>query len=227
MSNIQNVIGKPEQHLHAGADTLAERAYREIEEMIVTLEIAPGQVLSEAQLIKDLGIGRTPIREALQRLASEGLVNVIPRRGAFVSEINLSRQLLLLELRREVERLCARKAAIRATPAEQKAFSDLADQLGQAADSCDEAAFMRLDLQFNRAIVKACHNEFAEGAMQRMQGLSRRFWFQHYRKAFDLERCARLHENVARAISRGDEENAGIASDALSDYIVEFARSTI
>lgn len=209
------------------ADTMTDRAYRQIEEMIVTLKLEPGQVLSEAQLTEDLGIGRTPVREALQRLAAEGLVNVLPRRGVLVSEINLSRQLLLLELRREVERLCARKAALRATADEKSQFGDLAGQLDDAADNRDYTAFMGLDLKFNQMIVAACRNEFAERALRRTQGLSRRFWFQHYREALDLERCARLHAHVARAISEGDEEAAAQASDHLIDYLAEFTRSTL
>lgn len=209
------------------SDTLTDRAYQQLEEMIVTLRLEPGQVLSEAQLAEDLGIGRTPVREALQRLASEGLVNVLPRRGVLVSEINLSRQLLLLELRREVERLCARKAAMRATADERAGFRALADDLAAVADNGDDAGFMRLDLQFNRALVQASRNEFAERAMRRIQGLSRRFWFQHYREVLDLERCARLHADVARAIAEGDADGAATASDALMDYIVEFARATV
>lgn len=208
-------------------DTLTERAYQQLEEMIVTLRLEPGQVLSEAQLAEDLGIGRTPVREALQRLASEGLVNVLPRRGVLVSEINLSRQLLLLELRREVERLCARKAAQRATQDERAGFAALADDLTAVADNRDDAGFMRLDLQFNQALVQASRNEFAERAMRRIQGLSRRFWFQHYREVLDLERCARLHADVASAIARGDGDGAATASDALMDYIVEFTRATV
>ncbi|RMC35819.1 GntR family transcriptional regulator [Paracoccus alkanivorans] len=210
-----------------GGDTLTDRAYKQIEEMIVSLHLSPGQVLSEAQLAEELGIGRTPVREALQRLSSEGLINVLPRRGILVSEINPSRQLLLLELRREVERLCTRKAAMRALPAEREAFAKLADQLAETARTRDDAAFMRLDLEFNQAILKTCRNEFAEKAMRRIQGMSRRFWFQHYREALDLERCAHLHARVARAIAQGDSDLAAAESDALIDYIVEFTRSTV
>ncbi|HAE00603.1 MAG TPA: GntR family transcriptional regulator, partial [Rhodospirillaceae bacterium] len=88
--------------------SLTEQAYRQIEERIVTLRLEPGEVLSEASLSLELGIGRTPIREALQRLAREGLVNILPRRGILVSDINVRNQLELLAVRREVERLMAR-----------------------------------------------------------------------------------------------------------------------
>jgi DNA-binding GntR family transcriptional regulator len=210
-----------------GGDTMTDRAYRQIEEAIITLRLRPGQVLSETQLADSLDIGRTPVREALQRLAREGMITVLPRRGALVSEINLSKQLMLLELRREIERLCARKAAQRTSPEEREAFSALADQLGRAASERDDAAFMRLDLQFNQMLLAASRNEFAERAMHRIQGLSRRFWFQHYRESLDLEKCATLHEKVARAIASGDGDKAAAASDDLIDYIVEFTRSTI
>ena len=92
----------------AADGTLTDRAYRELEEMIVTLQLAPGTVLSEQALAVRLKIGRTPIREALQRLARDGLVVIMPRRGIMVSEINLRLQLRLLEVRRELERLMAK-----------------------------------------------------------------------------------------------------------------------
>ncbi len=104
--------------------TLTDRAYRELEEMIVTLRLSPGTVLSEQALALRLKIGRTPIREALQRLARDGLVVIMPRRGIMVSEINLRLQLRLLEVRRELERLMASLAAERATPDERREFAE-------------------------------------------------------------------------------------------------------
>ncbi len=210
-----------------GAESLADAAYRRIEEMIVTLELEPGAVLSESALTGRLGIGRTPVREALQRLAKEGLVVVLPRRGVMVSEINLARHLSLLELRREVERLIARKAALRATAAERAAFRKLADGFAAAAAASDDIAFMRHDKTFNAMTLAACRNDYAAGAMALMQGLSRRFWYRHYQQSLDLGRCALLHRDVALAIAEGDEAAAAAASDALIDYIEAFARATI
>src|SRR5262252_6010756 len=99
---------------------LSERAYTQLEEMITTLQLAPGQALSEPFLSSTLGIGRTPVREALQRLARERLVIVHPRRGIVIADINVRSQLKLLELRRELERLIARAAARRGTPDERR-----------------------------------------------------------------------------------------------------------
>lgn len=211
----------------ANPESLTHRAYGRLEEMIVTLKLTPGQVLSESSLVEQLGIGRTPIREALQRLAFEGLISILPRRGVLVTEINIGRQLALLEVRREIERLIARRAAQRTTPEERAAFQELADRLEESAAERDDVTFMRLDLRFNHMTVAACRNEYAARTMRLMQGLSRRFWYQHYQQVLDLPRCANLHQAVAQQIALGDAIAASKASDALIDYIEEFSRATI
>jgi len=207
--------------------SLTEQAYRALEEQIVTLKIPPGTVVSEAILGERLGIGRTPIREALWRLARERLVAIIPHRGIIVSEINIKLQLRLLELRRVVERLVASRAAKRASDAERRRLDEIAAGMESAAAANDDVAFMRLDREFNELTVAAARNEFATSAMSLVQGLSRRFWYLHYREAADMPLAARLHADVARAVARGDGEAAGRASDALMDYIEDFARATV
>lgn len=207
--------------------SLSERAYGDIEVLIVTLALAPGRVVSEVALSQRLGIGRTPIREALQRLAREGLVNILPRRGIIVSEINVKSQLRLLEVRREVERLIARSAARRATAEERGRFTDIARRFMDSAKSNDEAGFMRVDREFNELTVIAARNEFAAGAMTLMHSLSRRFWFIHNKLAADMPRAAKLHAEVARSIAAQDQSKAAAASDQLLDYIEQFTRATV
>jgi DNA-binding GntR family transcriptional regulator len=194
--------------------------------MIVTLNIAPGAGVSEAELSKALGIGRTPIREALQRLAREGLVAILPRRGIVVSEINVTRQLRLLEVRRELERLIARTAARRATDEERGRFRELAARFESAARVNDDVTFMRTDREFNSLCSAASHNEFAAGAMSLMHSLSRRFWYFHYKQAADMPLTAKLHADIARAIAGGDAQRAAKASDRLIDAIEKFTRHT-
>jgi DNA-binding GntR family transcriptional regulator len=208
-------------------ETLTDRAYRAIEEQIVTLQLAPGAVISEAVLSERLKIGRTPIREAIQRLARERLMVIMPRRGIMVSEVNIQTQLRLLEVRRELERLIARGAARRATEAECAQFTTIAAGMEKAGRKNDETVFMRLDREFNLLGLQAARNEFAAGAMVLMQGLSRRFWFIHYKEAADLPLAARLHADIARAIAAGDRDAAATASDRLMDYIEAFTRGTL
>jgi DNA-binding GntR family transcriptional regulator len=209
------------------AETLTDKAYRALEEEIVTLRIPPGTVVSEAMLSRRLGVGRTPVREALQRLAREWLVVIMPRRGIVVSEIDPVRQLRVLEVRREIERLLCRTAARRASEAQREAFRAIAAGMDEAAAQADDIAFMRLDRSFNLAVLESGGNEFAAAAMSLMNGLSRRFWYVHYRQVADLPLAARLHADIARAIADGDADAAGRGSDALVDYIAAFARATI
>jgi DNA-binding GntR family transcriptional regulator len=207
--------------------SLTDRAYFDLEEMIVTLKLPPGSAVSEAALSERLGIGRTPIREALQRLARERLVTILPRRGIIVSEINVKGQLRLIEVRREVERLVAKSAARRATDQERKRFGELAQIFEKSAKTNDETTFIRADREFNELCSQAARNEFAAGAMGLMHSLSRRFWFLHYQKAADMPLTAKLHANIARAIAAGDRAAAGRAADRLLDTIETFTRATV
>ena len=211
----------------APAQSLTDRAYADLEEMIVTLKLAPGAAVSEQELASRLGIGRTPIREALQRLARERLVAILPRRGILVSEINATRQMRLLEVRRELERLIARSAARRATQEERTQFRELAARFEKSAKVNDDVTFMRTDRDFNLLCSSASHNEFAAGAMTLMHSLSRRFWYIHYKQAADMPLTAKLHADIARAIADGDETRAAKASDKLLDVIEKFTRDTV
>ena len=209
------------------AETLTEQAYRLIEEQIVTLKLKPADVLSEQMLSAALKIGRTPIREALQRLAREGLVTILPRKGILVSDTNARSQLLLLEVRREIERLLSRAGAERATAEQRAQFMEIARGMERASKTNDDIAFMRLDRELNNLMIEAAHNDYAARSMKLLQGLSRRFWYMHYGEAADLPLCARLHANQARAIAEGNGEAAARASDKLMDYVGNFTRGTV
>ncbi len=209
------------------AETLTEQAYRQLEEQIVTLQLEPGEFVSEYALAKTLKIGRTPIREALQRLAREGLVKILPRKGILVSDTDPRKQLLVLEARRELERLLCRVGAQRASEEQRHRLRAIADGMDRAARTNDDITFMRLDRELNLLVSEAGHNEYASGAMRFLHGHSRRFWYMHYKQAADLPLCARLHAAQARAIAGGDQKRAGEASDRLIDYTETFTRATV
>jgi len=196
--------------------------------LIVTLQLPPNSVISETTLSQRLGIGRTPVREALQRLAREGLVNVLPRRGILVADFNVKSQLRMLEVRRELERLMARSAATRATAAERERFSVIAAGMREAAGKDDDIAFMRYDQAFNSAVSRCARNEYATKAIALMAGLSRRFWFLHHQHVRDdLPLAADRHAAVADAIAGADADAAARASDALLDYVESITRAAV
>lgn len=203
------------------------RAYAELERRIVSLQFRPGQVVSENSLTQELSLGRTPIREALRELSREGLVTIMPKRGVVIAEIDIARQLRLLELRRVVERLVVECAAQRATDLEKRRFANLTTEMRRAAIAEDGEAFLDLDRQFDEMIVEAARNEFAAAAMRLNQGLSRRFWFAYYRHYDNLSETIRLHAEIAQAISQGDAAEAAVRLDRLIDNVEAFTRATL
>jgi DNA-binding GntR family transcriptional regulator len=204
----------------------ADQAFLDIERRIVLQELAPGALVSEKQLMELTGLGRTPVREALQRLARERLVEIHPNRGVLVPAASIEAQLKLLELRRTLEPFAVRLAALRATTIQRATATRLAEQVIDGELSVDEfATFLR---SAHALVVDATQNEFVEVAMAPLQGLSRRFWFGNLsNSAEELRRAATLHHDILAAIAAGDEDAAESASIALSDYLFSFTYATL
>lgn len=207
--------------------TLNEEAYRRIEELIVTLELEPGSVVSEATLSDRIGIGTTPIREALQRLAREHLVQILPRRGVIVTAVDVGQQLQVLETRRELDRLIARAAASRATAAEREEMAALAKRMEAAARMGDIKAFLQYDNEMNGRAARSARNDVAASTVATLHSTSRRFWFFHHTAHGQAGKTMALHVDLARAIAAGDPALAAAASDRLIDDLYDFARSTL
>lgn len=206
--------------------TLSNKAYDLIEEMIVTLKLKPGSIISEIDLMNETGIGRTPVREALLRLASEHLVEMRPRKGIIVSEINITDQLALLETRRALERIVISKSARRATPEQRKRLSEFAAQIVSAAEGGNLNSFIHIDHEFDHILAEACRNPFAAEACSPLRAHCRRFWYRYHHDE-DLTQSAKLHANIMRTIAENDEQKAIMASDALMDYLEALTRSAI
>jgi DNA-binding GntR family transcriptional regulator len=207
------------------SQTMADRAYVKLEELLVTLALPPGTILTESDLIKKSGVGRTPTREALQRLEAFRLVTPLPRHGIMISKVNVTEHLVLLETRRVLDRLVASRAARRATPEQRMALRGLADSMLATAASGNLDEFMRIDHECDLLLDLACHNPSATQAAGPLHIQSRRFWYAFQRNA-DLARAAKLHHKLLLAVCEGNESIAAAASDALIDYMEEFTRST-
>jgi DNA-binding GntR family transcriptional regulator len=207
-------------------ETLAKRAYATLEEMILTLELEPGSIVTEGELIRRTGFGRTPLREATLRLGREKLVEVLPRKGILVSDINIAHYLSLLEVRRVLDRLIAGNAARRATADQREELGRIATAMEREAARKHLVEFMRLDRAFDALVEAAAHNGFAVDAVKPMHAHCRRFWYL-YRHNGDLSRAAGLHSRLMRAIASGNEKEAGKASEALMDYLEQFTKQTL
>jgi DNA-binding GntR family transcriptional regulator len=193
-------------------DSLAEQAYCRLEAQLVTLKIAPGELIGEKDLVDRAGVGRTPVREAIQRLSAQGLLQVLPRKGLMVTPVRRSDLTQIIEARRVLERLMVVKAAERATPDQRQALKVLAGHLEVAGN--DLEFFFRLDHRLDELLEVACHNRYLVKALASMHSQCRRLWYLH-RHRLNLPRSAQLHGGLARAVAGGDGAGAIRALDEI------------
>ncbi len=198
--------------------SLSETAYRRLEEAIVTLSLRPGAFLTEAQLIDMVGVGRTPVREALIRLAQQGLVEIMPRKGVMVAGINAIDIMAALDAREVLERLIAAEAARRASPRERIAIVEAARAMRAAAEDGDANAYMRLDKELDATVAAAARSPYATRAAEPLQALIRRAWY-HFERQDDLLPAALHHVAFAQALATADPDAAVLASDRLMAHL--------
>ncbi|WP_159589317.1 GntR family transcriptional regulator [Chelativorans xinjiangense] len=203
----------------------AGKAYRALERMVVTLELPPGSITTEGALIERLGLGRTPVREAIQRLAWEGLMEVRPRAGLTITPLNASDWLKVIEARRGVEVALARAAARFATEDTAVRFREAAVSMQKAVVTGSILVFLEADKELDEAMAAAADNPFAARVAAPLQTHSRRFWFR-YQADTGLAHAAEQHVRIIRAILDGDEKEAGREADALMRLLRKHAEAT-
>jgi DNA-binding GntR family transcriptional regulator len=194
------------------APSLRNRAYEEIKRRIITLDYAPGEHLNEAAISEALGIGRTPVHQALDRLMLEGMIDIIPRKGVIVRPISLDEHLQLTQVRLINEPYCASLAAERAEKQEIEAMRALLDRAHSRMDARDIAGMMDLDRDFHASISRAARNRVLADLLLSLHERSLRFWFISLSDAHHHKRVQREHEAVYRAIRDRDPERAADAA---------------
>ncbi|GHF62695.1 GntR family transcriptional regulator [Seohaeicola zhoushanensis] len=202
-----------------------EQAVAMLQGMIERGELPPGAMLSERTIVELIGLGRTPIREAIQRLAPSYMIRIHPSRGIEIPSITVEDQLSRLEVRRAVEVLAVELACKRATSAQRAAMRSLASRLEGRFTLQEYTDTIR---ETHALILEAAGNRYLGSLMLPLQGLSRRFWIVHaHEEQGDIERGRDLHREILTAIADGNAEAAGDASRALNDYLVGFALEVV
>lgn len=204
--------------LETGIKSASATAYRALEGMIVTLELAPGSVATEGALIERLGLGRTPVREAIQRLAWEGLVEVRPRAGLAIAPLHPADWLRVLDARRGVEVVLARSAARYVTRDAADRFHAAAVAMQKAVVARDVLGFLEADKALDEAMAGAADNPFAVRVAAPLQTHSRRFWFR-YQAETGLGESAEHHVRLIGAILERDEKAAAQEADRLMSLL--------
>jgi len=195
-------------HPQVNPPSLAEQAYLFVRDRLVMLDIAPGSPINEEELGVALGMGRTPIREALKRLESERLVVAYPRRGTFATDVNISDLAHISEVRRTLEPMATAAAASRATDADRATLTELRAQLDAGVPSEDNAELLRTDLALHRAIYRCVHNPFLEDTLIRYDNLATRIWCVFVPRLSGMAGHVDEHVPLLTAIIEGDAEKA-------------------
>lgn len=184
-----------------------QRAYELIREKITTLELAPGVPINEQRLAEDLGMGLVPVREALKLLAHDDLVNVTPRHGLYVADVNTPDLEQISEMRLSLESLCARLAAQRATPDDLAVLEALRqEQAGISPE--DSGRLFDLDHKFHQAVARAAHNKYLARTLDHFFGLSQRLWYLALPHMEFLPNAVEKHLDLVEAIQVGDADRA-------------------
>jgi DNA-binding GntR family transcriptional regulator len=210
-----SVVESPET-----ARSQSEAAYLRIRDRIVSLDMAPGSVVNEARLREELEIGRTPIREALQRLALENLVKSIPHRGTFVTDVNITDLARITEVRVVIEAHAARLAAERLVGQDRVAVQELLAVL-EAGGAADQRELMRLDQQIHRQIYRAARNSFLESTLERYLNLSLRLWYLVVDQEVRLREAVAEHVELLRAVLAGEGSRA---EESMRRHVTGFER---
>lgn len=185
--------------------SLAEKAYLELEEQLVTLRLSPGTLVQEKELAAGIGIGRTPVREAIQKLSANGLLKVLPRKGLMVAPIMRSELQQVIEARRVLGRFLVVKACERAGADQRMALEILAGHIERSGS--DPESFQRLDRCLDELLESACRNRFLVQALSPLHTHCRRLWYLHHEQ-FDLTAQVHLHSSLARSVAQSDGSSA-------------------
>jgi DNA-binding GntR family transcriptional regulator len=189
------------------ARSQSEEAYLRIRDRIVSLAMAPGSVVNESRLREELQIGRTPIREALQRLARENLVKSIPHRGTFVTDVNITDLARITEVRVVLESHAARLAAEKLSSSDRHAVGELLAVLERRSVT-DQRELMRLDQDIHQLVYRAARNSFLESTLERYFNLSLRMWYLVLDREVRLREAVDEHVELLKAILVGDGDHA-------------------
>lgn len=192
--------------------SLAEQSYRVLEQHLVSLDLAPGSQVSEGELIRLTGYGRTPVREAIQRLAQHDLFKVIPRKGLMVSPIEREGLMQILEARKPLEGLIAERAASQANDEQRSGLARLARELANCHDNFTK--FLSVQAEIDGLLDQCCGNPYVIQTITPLRIHSRRFW-NFYQDSIKTSDIIVAHSNLVRLAARRDLKGAHKASDNI------------
>lgn len=203
----------------------AERAYLSLRDRILSLELTPGSPVQEDPLTKELALGRTPFREAVKRLQAESLIAIYPRRGSFVTEVNITDHALIADVRRNMEGHAARRCAERATEAERAELDSLSRLVEDIPP--ERAPIMDVDARVHRTIYQHTHNRYLESTLNQYYNLALRIWSLFFDRLSDVSGHVGEHVDLLQAIIIGDAQDAERLAIAHVNHFEQAIRDAI
>ena len=204
---------------------LREMVYEELKARILTGKIIPGTRLMETELAENMGVSRTPIREAIRKLEKEGLVVIEPRRGAYASQISTDDMIAILEVRQNLEGLAAYFAASRISGEQLETLRDAYEKYNESVKEGITENMIKYDTKFHREIVNASQNKILIKMIEQLQELVLRFRYIYYDDFRSSEKMPKEHGNIINAIAKGDAEAAKAAADDHIDRLKQLVLS--
>jgi DNA-binding GntR family transcriptional regulator len=208
----------------ASARLVAERAYDELRDRIITLRLAPGTVLREDELMQEMGIGRTPLREAVKRLALENLVAVQPRRGTFVTGVEAADIVNITEVRAELESYAAELAALRMNDGAREQAEELLQEIDEVTRPHDQEWLMRFDERIHRFTWEATANRYLIETLERYFTHSLRIWYLVLDRVPGLGHSVHDQMHLLNALL---ERDGGRARAIMREHVLEFQREIL
>ncbi|NIE71450.1 GntR family transcriptional regulator [Pantoea sp. ICBG 1758] len=192
--------------------SLNERAYLAFKHRLITLRYKPGDYLNTAQVMEDLQMGRTPVNQAVHRLATEGLLQIIPRKGVMVSPLSIDDALELIEVRLVNEALCVRLAAARISDAQIATLRQLNQQIARASAAHERETMMLLDREFHQGLAEIAGNRRLTDILSIIHAQAQRFWATTLSSVRHMEEVIAEHEAIILALEQGDVQQAEAAT---------------
>lgn len=192
--------------------SLNERAYLAFKHRLITLRYKPGDYLNTAQVMEDLQMGRTPVNQAVHRLATEGLLQIIPRKGVMVSPLSIDDALELIEVRLVNEALCVRLAAARISDAQIATLRQLNQQIARASAAHERETMMLLDREFHQGLAEIAGNRRLTDILSIIHAQAQRFWATTLSSVRHMEEVIAEHEAIIVALEQGDVQQAEAAT---------------
>lgn len=206
------------------AISLNELAYLRFRQALITLQYKPGDYLNMAQVMADLEVGRTPVNQAVHRLAAEGLLQILPRKGVMVAPLSLDDAFELIEVRLVNELLCIRLATARITTGQIEQLREVNARLAQASQQRDPLAMMQCDNQFHHLLASIAANRRLIDILSIIHAQAQRFWATTLSDAGHMEEVIIEHNAIITALEEG---NLSAAEQATQHHILSFKHALL